>query len=98
MSTEFHMLAEALDENIQLRRRLDEAEAAALKIAIALDTLGGRVYRDIHPETADIAEDPEVDKVLTGFMAYAEERLAVLDDPEVKAVLDAVMARQEDQR
>jgi hypothetical protein len=74
------------------------AEKAALKIAIALDTLGGRIYRDIHPETADIAEDPEVDKVLTGFMAYAEERLAVLDDPEVKAVLDAAMAREEGQR
>lgn len=77
------------------------AEKAALKIAIALDTLGSRIYRDVHVENTDITEavtDPETVKILTDFTAFAEERLAVLDDPEVKAVLEAAMAHQEGQR
>lgn len=99
MTTDFHMLAEALDENIELRRRLAEAESAALKIAIALDNLGSRIYRDVHAEHADLTEaltDPADIKMLNDFTAFAEERFAVLDDPEVKTVLDAAMARRDE--
>ncbi|WP_230554397.1 hypothetical protein [Salinispora arenicola] len=66
-------------------------------LATALDSLGARIYRDLHVESADLAArgiDPQVTAMLTSFSTYAEDCLAVLDDPAVRTVLDAAMTRR----
>lgn len=70
------------------------ARAVAV-LATALDSLGARIYRDLHVESTDIAAraaDPRLAETLAGFTAYAEDCLAVLDDPEVRTILDAALA------
>lgn len=64
-------------------------------LATALDSLGARIYRDLHVENTDIAAhaaDPQLVETLSGFTAYAEDCLAVLNDPEVRTVLDTALA------
>lgn len=70
---------------------------AVAALATALDSLGARIYRDLHVENTDIAAratDPQLAETLSGFTAYAEDCLAVLDDPEVRIALDAALARR----
>lgn len=66
---------------------------AVMTLATALDSLGGRIYRDLAGDYAEI-HTSDVPKTVDGFNAFAEDCLAVLDDPEVKAALDAAAARQ----
>ena len=68
---------------------------AVTALATALDSLGARIYRDLHVDSTDLGAhgaDPRLAQLLTGFSAYAEECLSVLDDPDVRIVLDAALA------
>ncbi|MDG4750276.1 hypothetical protein O7630_04945 [Micromonospora sp. WMMD718] len=70
---------------------------AVTVLATALDSLGARIYRDLHIESTDLAArgvDPQVTAMLTSFSTYAEDCLAVLDDPAVRNALDAAMAHR----
>lgn len=65
----------------------------AVKIlATALDNLGSRFHRDLHPESSYLPmDDPKVmADAIDRFAGYVEEQLAVLDDPVVKAALAEV--------
>ena len=62
-----------------------------LKVATALDNLGGRMYSDLNLDSSylDPSNAQAVEDAINGFCAYAEECLGVLDDPAVRAALDA---------
>jgi len=66
---------------------------AVAKLATALDQLGGRIYRDLAGDYAEIHTSGDAPKTVDGFNAAAEEFLAVLNDPEVRVVVEAALSR-----
>lgn len=64
------------------------AADAVTVLAEALDRLGARIHRDLHPESSyRSGADPVLAATLDGFSTFAEECLAALDDPAVVAAL-----------
>jgi chromosome segregation ATPase len=88
---------EAAARTVRAETERDEARAentaltAALgTVATALDSLGGRIYRDLRDEYDDITGrvGPREAKLLREFNAFADDQLAVLDAPAVRAALE----------
>lgn len=66
-----------------------QADNAVRVLATALDNLGARIYRDVHPESSYISTDDEqITDILDKLSAYADEQIKALDHPAVRAVLD----------
>jgi len=77
-----------------VRPAIEEPYARAVaKLATALDQLGGRIYRDLAGDYAEIHTSGDAPKTVDGFNAAAEEFLAVLNDPEVRVVVEAALSR-----
>jgi hypothetical protein len=61
-------------------------------LATALDELGARFHRDLHPESSYLdTDDPTAVRLaIDDFAAYVEVRMNVLDHPAVKRALTEV--------